>query len=96
MRQGGVAPAFSSQVDEKSGRVDIVITRPGDQTGASTAGLLAALLVEPVAAGTGSLSLSGSASVPGGGRGAAAVPRRPESRCGNHGRAASPSSSCWS
>ena len=66
MRQGGVAPAFSSQVDEKSGRVDIVITRPGDQTGASTAGLLAALLVEPVAAGTGSLSLSGSASVPGG------------------------------
>lgn len=66
MRQGGVAPAFSSQVDEKSGRVDIVITRSGDQTGASTAGLLAALLVEPVAAGTGSLSVTGSASVPGG------------------------------
>ena len=67
MSQGGVTAAFSSQVDEKSGRVDIVITRPGDQTGASTGGLLAALLVEPVAAGTGSLSLSGSASVPGGG-----------------------------
>ncbi len=66
MRQGGAAPAFSSQVDEKSGRVDIVITRPGDQTGASTAGLLAALLVEPVAAGTGSLSITGSASIPGG------------------------------
>lgn len=66
MRQGGVAAAFSSQVDEKSGRVDIVITRPGDQTGASTAGLLAALLVEPVAAGTGSLSVTGSASIPGG------------------------------
>ena len=66
MRQGGEAPDFSSHVDEKSGRVDIVITRPGDQTGASTAGLLAALLVEPVAVGTGSLSVSGSASVPGG------------------------------
>jgi len=66
MRQGGVTPAFSSQVDEKSGRVDIVISRPGDQTGASTAGLLAALLVEPLAAGTGSLSITGSASVPGG------------------------------
>jgi hypothetical protein len=66
MRQGGVAPAFSQQVDEKSGRVDIVITRPGDQTGASTSGLLAALLLEPLAAGTGSLSLSGSAAVPGG------------------------------
>ncbi len=66
MRQGGITAAFSSQVDEKSGRVDLVITRPGDQTGASTAGLLAALLVEPLAAGTGSLSVTGSASVPGG------------------------------
>lgn len=66
MRQGGVTPAFTSQIDEKSGRVDLVITRPGDQTGASSAGLLAALLIEPVAAGTGSLSVTGSASVPGG------------------------------
>lgn len=66
MRQGGVTPAFTSQVDEKSGRVDIVITRPGDQTGASSAGLLAALLIEPIAVGTGSLSVTGSASVPGG------------------------------
>jgi hypothetical protein len=67
MRQGGVTPAFSSQVDDKSGRIDIVITRPGDKTGASTAGLLAALLVEPIVAGTGSLGLSGSAAIPGGG-----------------------------
>jgi hypothetical protein len=66
MRQGGLIPAFNSQTDEKSGRIDIVITRPGDKTGASTAGLLAALLVEPLAAGTGSLGLSGSATVPGG------------------------------
>jgi len=67
MRQGGITPAFNSQVDEKSGRIDIVVTRPGDKTGASTAGLLAALLIEPLTAGTGSLGLSGSASVPGGG-----------------------------
>ena len=66
MRQGGITPAFSSQVDDKSGRIDIVITRPGDQTGASTSGLLAALLIEPIVAGTGSLALSGSASIPGG------------------------------
>ena len=66
MRQGGVTPAFSQQIDDKSGRIDIVITRPGDQTGASMSGLLAALLVEPLAAGTGSLALSGSATVPGG------------------------------
>jgi hypothetical protein len=67
MRQGGITSAFNSQVDEKSGRIDIVVTRPGDKTGASTAGLLAALLIEPLTAGTGSLGLSGSASVPGGG-----------------------------
>ena len=67
MRQGGIAAAFSSQVDDKSGRIDIVISRPGDKTGASTAGLLAAILLEPLAAGTGTLSLSGSATVPGGG-----------------------------
>lgn len=66
MRQGGVTPAFSSQIDDKSGRIDIVVTRPGDKTGASTVGLLAALLVEPLTAGTGSLGLSGSASIPGG------------------------------
>jgi len=66
MRQGGITPAFSSQIDDKSGRIDIVITRPGDQTGASTSGLLAAILVEPLAAGTGSLGLTGSATVPGG------------------------------
>jgi general secretion pathway protein D len=67
MRQGGATPAFSSQVDDKSGRIDIVITRPGDKTGASTSGLLAALLVEPLTTGTGALSVSGSASIPGGG-----------------------------
>lgn len=66
MRQGGVTPTFNSQTDERAGRIDIVITRPADKVGASTAGLLAALLVEPVAAGTGTLSLSGSASIPGG------------------------------
>jgi general secretion pathway protein D len=67
MRQSGATPAFSSQIDDKSGRIDIVITRPGDKTGASMAGLLGALLVEPITAGTGSLGLSGSASIPGGG-----------------------------
>ena len=70
MRQGGAVPVFSANIDDKSGRIDIVITRPGDKTGASTAGLLAALLVEPLSAGAGALSVSGSASVPGGGQAA--------------------------
>jgi len=67
MRQRGVMPAFSSQVDEKTGRIDIVVTRPGDDTGASASGLLAALLLEPITAGTGSLSVTGSATMAGGG-----------------------------
>jgi type II secretory pathway component GspD/PulD (secretin) len=66
MRQGGIQPAFNSNIDEKGGRIDIVITRPGDQTGASASGLLAAILVEPLAAGTGSLALTGAGTVPGG------------------------------
>ena len=66
MRQGGATPAFSNQIDDKSGRIDIVIVRPGDKTGASTSGLLAALLIEPLAAGTGALAVSGSATIPGG------------------------------
>jgi type II secretory pathway component GspD/PulD (secretin) len=66
MRQGGATPAFSNQIDDKSGRIDIVIVRPGDKTGASTSGLLAALLIEPLSAGTGSLAVSGSATIPGG------------------------------
>ena len=66
MRQGGASPAFSNQVDDKSGRIDIVIARPGDKTGASASGLLAALLIEPITAGTGAFSVSGSATIPGG------------------------------
>jgi Flp pilus assembly secretin CpaC len=58
MRQGGIAAMFTSQPDP-SGRVDIVITRPGDQTGAVGAGMLAAILFEPVAAGTSSLAITG-------------------------------------
>jgi general secretion pathway protein D len=67
MRQSGVTPVFNAQIDDKSGRIDVVVTRPGDKTGASTSGLLAALLIEPLVAGTGSLGLSGSATIPGGG-----------------------------
>ncbi|MGH9384898.1 MAG: secretin N-terminal domain-containing protein [Vicinamibacterales bacterium] len=66
MRQGGVNATFTQQVDAATGRIDIAISRAGDQTGASTTGLLAALLLEPITTGTGTLSVSGSASMPGG------------------------------
>ena len=67
MRQGNITPTFTQQVDAAAGRIDIAIVRPGDQLGASTAGLLAAVVFEPVAAGTGSLTITGAATHAGGG-----------------------------
>ena len=64
MRQGGIAVAFSQQVDAATGRIDIALSRTGDQAGASGSGLLAALLLEPVAAGATNLTLSGLATTP--------------------------------
>jgi hypothetical protein len=67
MRQGGITPTFTQQVDAASGRIDIVMTRPNDQTGAIGTGLLASVLFEPVAAGTATLNVSGTGSIVGGG-----------------------------
>jgi hypothetical protein len=64
MRQGGVAVAFSQQVDATTGRIDITLSRTGDQAGASGAGLLAAILFEPIGAGATNLSISGLATTP--------------------------------
>ena len=69
-----MTPTFTQQVDAGAGRIDIAIVRAGDQVGASTSGLLAAILFEPVSAGTGTLTVSGSARWP------AAAPRRCSSR----------------
>jgi hypothetical protein len=67
MRQGGIAAVFTPQVDNPGGRVDIAITRPGDQTGAVGTGLVGALLIEPVAAGATTLTITGVGTVVGGG-----------------------------
>lgn len=64
MRQGGSNVTFNQQVDAGTGRVDITIMRTGDATGASGAGLLAALLLTPVAPGSLSLSVNGVGSAP--------------------------------
>ena len=64
MRQGGVQSSFTQQVDQAAGRIDIVVTRPGDESGASGAGLVAAVMFDPVAAGTSTLTPSGTASTP--------------------------------
>jgi general secretion pathway protein D len=66
MRQGGVTASFSQQIDPVAGRVDITVVRSQDVVGASGTGLLAALVVEPVAPGSTSFATAGTASAPGG------------------------------
>jgi hypothetical protein len=70
MRQGGVGAVFTSQPDP-AGRIDIVITRPGDLTGAVGSGLIGALLFDPVAAGTTTIAITGVGNVAGSGAAAA-------------------------
>jgi general secretion pathway protein D len=67
MRQGGNAAQFTQQVDGAAGRIDLAVTRTQDQAGASGAGLVAAVLFDVIGPGQANFSLSGSATVPGGG-----------------------------
>ena len=64
MRQGGITASFTPRIDNASGRVDIAMSRAGDQTGASGAGLLAALLFDAVAPGNAVINVSGVANTP--------------------------------
>jgi general secretion pathway protein D len=64
MRAGGVSVAFNQQVS--GNRVDITLARSADSTGASGTGLLAAILFDAIAPGGAALTLSGSATGPGG------------------------------
>jgi hypothetical protein len=64
MRTGGVAAAFTQQVDGASGRVDIAIVRTGDATGVAGTGLLAAILFDAVGGGPASFAVTGTAAGP--------------------------------
>jgi general secretion pathway protein D len=66
MRQGGVTASFMPRPDATQGRVDIVISRTGDQTGASGTGLLSAVLFDAVAPGTTTITVAAVASAPDG------------------------------
>lgn len=59
MRQGGVAVNFVQQADATTGRLDITITRTGDTTGASGAGLVAAVLFDATGPGTSPITSGG-------------------------------------
>lgn len=64
MRQGGIAASFTPRIDAATGRVDIAITRTGDQAGASGSGLLAALLFDAVGSGSSTIQVTGVANTP--------------------------------
>ena len=64
MRSSGGSTSFSNQVN--GNRIDITITRAGDVTGATGTGLLALILFDAVEAGATTLTLSGTATGPGG------------------------------
>ena len=64
MRSGGANATFTQQI--APGRVDITIVRPSDATGATGTGLIAALMIDAVAAGPVTLSISGTGTGPGG------------------------------
>jgi Flp pilus assembly secretin CpaC len=66
MRSGGLNATFTQSGDTNTGRVDIAIVRPGDMTGVAGSGLLAALLFEPIAAGQANLTVTATATAPGG------------------------------
>jgi hypothetical protein len=66
MRTGGVNATFTQQVDAAAGRVDIAIVRPGDLTGVSGTGLLAAIVVDAIAAGPANLTITATGSAPDG------------------------------
>ena len=67
MRTGGVAATFTQQPDAAGGRIDIAIVRTSDITGVAGTGLVAALLFDAIAAGPANLSVTATASSPGGG-----------------------------
>ncbi len=67
MRQGSATATFTPRIDAEAGRVDIAISRSGDRTGASGAGLLAALVFDAIGPGTSMIQVAGVASTPDGG-----------------------------
>ena len=63
---GEAAARSAEQIDPVAGRVDITVVRNQDVVGASGTGLVAALVVEPVAAGSTSFGVAGTATGAGG------------------------------
>jgi type II secretory pathway component GspD/PulD (secretin) len=74
MRSGGATAPFTQQVDNAAGRIDIAVTRTGDTTGASGAGLIAAILFDAAAPGSANLTATATVSTPDGAQVPVTVP----------------------
>lgn len=59
MRGDGAATSFSPKIDAATGRIDLVITRPGDKVGATGNGLLASVVFEAIGPGQSQIALAG-------------------------------------
>jgi general secretion pathway protein D len=66
MQQGGIKPMFVPKIDEATGRIDIAISRGGTAPGAAGTNLLAGVVFQAVGAGTGKISITGTALTPDG------------------------------
>jgi general secretion pathway protein D len=59
MRSDGATTSFVPKIDANTGRIDLVITRPGDKAGVGGNGLLASIVFEAIGAGNSQIALSG-------------------------------------
>jgi len=59
MRADGAATSFVPKIDAATGRIDLVVMRPGDKTGVSGSGVLASIVFEAIGAGSSQIALSG-------------------------------------
>lgn len=59
MRADGAGTSFVPKIDATTGRIDVVVTRPGDKMGATGNGVLASVVFEAIGVGTSQISLSG-------------------------------------
>jgi general secretion pathway protein D len=66
MRSGGANATFTQQADPAGGRIDIAILRSADTTGVAGTGVLAALIFDAIGPGPANLSVTGTATAPGG------------------------------
>jgi general secretion pathway protein D len=67
MSSSGSAVAFTEDHTTTPGRIDLIIVRTGDSTGAAGNGLLGSILFDALGPGAANLTITGTATVPGGG-----------------------------